>query len=103
MIGNDSHCIKIKTSNRSILDWRTIKDKISYEKTDLPKEIIDKCINLVRSFGLVFGAIDLVESNGDYYFLEINPNGEWGWLQKNANLPIAETLVDYLSGVKTFG
>jgi glutathione synthase/RimK-type ligase-like ATP-grasp enzyme len=50
----------------------------------------------VKRFGLVFGAIDLVQTPSGFYFLEINPNGEWAWLQKEAGLPIAETIVDIL-------
>lgn len=30
------------------------------------------------------------------YFIEVNPNGEWGWLQTGVNLPIAEALADLL-------
>lgn len=101
IVGNDSFCVKITFPKESdTLDWRTVKEGISYELTDLPSDIIKKCHKLVKELGLVFGAIDIVESNNEFYFLEINPNGEWGWLQKNANLPIAEALVDYLSGEK---
>ncbi|MCZ3387408.1 MAG: hypothetical protein LH630_10710 [Actinomycetia bacterium] len=46
---------------------------------------------------LEFGAIDLALNGDGYSFLEINPNGEWGWLQKTVGLPIAETLVDLLT------
>jgi len=101
IVGNDSFCVKItfpKESNN--LDWRTVKEEISYEVADLPSDVIKKCHKLVRDLGLVFGAIDIVESNNEFYFLEINPSGEWGWLQKNADVPIAEALVDYLSGEK---
>jgi glutathione synthase/RimK-type ligase-like ATP-grasp enzyme len=63
---------------------------------ELPKDITDKCVEFVKKLGLVFGAIDLVKSFDKFYFLEINPNGEWAWLQKEAGLPIAETIVDYL-------
>jgi glutathione synthase/RimK-type ligase-like ATP-grasp enzyme len=35
---------------------------------------------LLEALGLNFGAIDLVESKGSYFFIEINPTGEWGWL-----------------------
>lgn len=52
---------------------------------------------MVKELGLVFGAIDLVQIDDNHFFLEINPNGEWAWLQKVSGLPIAETLVDYLT------
>jgi len=45
---------------------------------------------------LYFGAIDIVEHEGRFWFLEVNPNGEWGWLQKPNGVPIAEALCDLM-------
>jgi glutathione synthase/RimK-type ligase-like ATP-grasp enzyme len=76
------------------LDWRTRKDDINFERCDLPPEIARHCVSYVRNSGLLFGGIDLIEVNGKYYFLELNPNGEWGWLQSPNGIPIAEALCD---------
>lgn len=95
VIGDDYYAVKI-TDPEMQLDWRTAKDGVEFSKTEIPKEIGDKCIKLVKKMGLVFGALDIVESRGEFYFLEINPNGEWGWLQKKAGIPIAEKIADYL-------
>jgi glutathione synthase/RimK-type ligase-like ATP-grasp enzyme len=62
----------------------------------VPTDVAKRCRTLVERFGLRFGAVDLaVGSDGVYWFLELNPNGEWGWLQR-AGLPIAEALADTL-------
>ncbi|MFX0141485.1 MAG: hypothetical protein ACFFDN_48050 [Candidatus Hodarchaeota archaeon] len=98
VVGDTCFSVRIEFKNNKIpVDWRTYKNNIRFKKTDLPSDIINKCIKLVKYFSLNFGAIDLVESKDDFYFLEINPNGEWGWLQTEANLPIAETIVQYLA------
>jgi hypothetical protein len=34
--------------------------------------------------------------DGDFFFLEVNPNGEWGWLETSLGLPIADAIVDEL-------
>lgn len=81
-------------SENSPLDWRTQKEGLSFKEVSIPAEVSAKCVSLVKALGLYFGAIDLVERGGEFFFLEINPNGEWGWLQKPAGLPIAERLVD---------
>src|SRR5262249_15780281 len=48
----------------------------------LPKQIEKKCLALVRSLNLEYGAIDLiVTSEGSYVFLEINPSGQFGWIE----------------------
>ena len=35
-------------------------------------------------------------SNNEYVFLECNPNGQWGWIEDELNLPMSEALVDCL-------
>lgn len=86
--------VKINESEVCDVDWRKLKSSIHYEKTALPPDISDLCVKYVSESGLSFGAIDLVEYCGVYYFLEINPSGEWGWLQKQIGLPVAQSLCD---------
>lgn len=78
------------------VDWRTEKENIRFVPADLPDRIKCRCRNYVDEAGLLFGAIDIVEHNGEYVFLEINPNGEWGWLQKPWGIPIAEEIAKLL-------
>jgi glutathione synthase/RimK-type ligase-like ATP-grasp enzyme len=78
------------------LDWRTQKEGLSFAPGHLPVEIRDLCISYVKACGLAFGAIDLIEHDGNFFFLEINPNGEWGWLQKPGGFPIAEEMSSLL-------
>lgn len=78
------------------VDWRTKQEGARFVQVDLPNRIEDLCRRYVSEAGLYFGAIDLVEVGGEYVFLEINPNGEWGWLQKPWDVPIAENLTELL-------
>lgn len=78
------------------VDWRKEKESLRFVQTELPVEIEELCREFVREADLLFGAIDLVRANGEYVFLEINPNGEWGWLQKPWGVPIAENITDLL-------
>ncbi len=60
-------------------------------------DIANKCIDLVKRLGLKFSAIDMVLTpSGKYYFLEINPNGQWAWLEKRTGHKLTEALVDIL-------
>lgn len=80
------------------VDWRALPEPPRFELVDVPQETAELCVAIVRRFGLVFGAIDLLlDSEGRYWFLELNPNGEWGWLQKKVGLPIAEAIVAELT------
>lgn len=94
VIENEVLAVEVKLDNpeASDVDWRKLESAVSYEKVALPPGINNLCANYVKTAGLSFGAIDLVECKGTYYFLEINPSGEWGWLQKQIGLPVAESL-----------
>ena len=81
-----------------VLDWRTASTDVTFTLCELPMAIEGRCIQYVGAAGLSFGAIDLVEFNDEFHFLEINPNGEWGWLQRPHGIPIAAALCDLLSG-----
>jgi glutathione synthase/RimK-type ligase-like ATP-grasp enzyme len=76
-------------------DWRLESTPVPFEPIDIDVAIQRACISLVRSLNLTFGAIDLIASESGIQFLEINPNGEWGWLQARG-FPIASALVDVL-------
>ncbi len=78
-------------------DWRkTPKQNLVYSPCDLPEELTKSLVKLMDDLGLNFGGIDLAFSKGEYYFIEVNPTGEWGWLVKTAGFPIAETIVDFM-------
>lgn len=79
------------------LDWRLRPDR-SWAPHALAPADADRCARLVAELGLRFGGIDLViDEMSDSWFLEINPNGESGWLAQRAKLPIVEALADDLA------
>ena len=89
--------LKIEKNNIGINgDWRLEKENVEYSAIKLPEEIEKKCIKIVETFKLSFGGIDLVEKNGKYYFIEINPTGEWAWLNEKSNSRIDKAICDYL-------
>lgn len=72
--------------------------ELPHEKVTLPKKVEAACRQLVRAFGLRFGAIDLLLTpDGKYFFLEINPNGQWYWLELAAGVPLTKALCDLLA------
>ncbi|MBU2496744.1 MAG: hypothetical protein KJ767_01650 [Nanoarchaeota archaeon] len=88
-----------QNSERSRIDFRKYDfDNVKYEKVELPKKVEDFCSNLIKHYGLSFGQIDMIVTpKEDYVFLEINPNGQWLWLEEqskyNLTKDVAENLI----------
>jgi len=83
VIGNRVWCTEIRGQGEPIDgDWRlTQKQDLEYPTHNPPPIVIERCRALVKRLGLVFGAIDLALVDDCYWFIEINPTGEWGWLE----------------------
>jgi glutathione synthase/RimK-type ligase-like ATP-grasp enzyme len=78
-------------------DWRlTPKKELSVRTIDLPHAEQQQCKDLLKELGLLYGAIDLIRAGGETWFIEVNPTGEWGWLD-GAERPIAGTIAEYLA------
>ena len=70
---------------------------LPHEPVNLPEPIAVACKTIVRELGLQFGAIDLLETpEGDYVFLENNPNGQWYWVEMMTGQPMAQAMADLL-------
>lgn len=84
-------------------DWRHYDDdRVLYSAHRLPGDLERGCVELVSGLGLNYGAIDLILTpEGEYVFLEINPNGAWGFLEQRAGLPISDAITDWLVAADT--
>lgn len=86
-----------KINNSENVDWRVAQENFFWSAYDLPKNIKASLTSMMKEMGLYLGAIDMIKSrDGNYYFLEVNPQGEWGMLQKELHFPIAERIADNL-------
>jgi hypothetical protein len=73
------------------IDTRFIETEIS--PCSLPSEIEVKLVQLVKSFGLVYSAIDMRYSEDlGYVFFESNPEGQFLWIEIEADLPISHEI-----------
>lgn len=99
IIGDTLSAVEILRQGRPIEgDWRTIsKNELSYIDIDLPVSVQKSCRLLMHKLGLTFGAIDFLIVDKEFVFLEINPTGEWGWLnteERGYDRRIAEWLCE---------
>lgn len=64
----------------------------------LPGEIRERILVLARKLDLVYCAVDMVVTpRGEYVFLEVNPSGQYGWIEHWTGLPITYALVRMLA------
>lgn len=73
-------------------DWRVRKEELEYIPFQLPADVEAAIYKLMKKLDLNFGGIDLAIVNEKYYFIEVNPTGEWGWLEVKTGMNISETI-----------
>jgi hypothetical protein len=89
--------INSQDNAESTIDWRHRPFDMEREPYALPPALGDSILAFMRGFGLIYGAFDfIVTPAGDYVFLEINPGGQYMWVESATGMPITESLVDIL-------
>ena len=80
------------------VDYRTLDPyTLKHEIIELPTFLSKACIELTKRLGLRFAALDfLLDAEDKFYFLEINPNGQWLWIEELTGLPIANAIAEEL-------
>jgi len=69
-------------------DWRHYQ---------LTRDVEEKILFLMDYFSLNYGAIDIILTpEGKHVFLELNPAGEFFWLERAPGLPISDAIADLL-------
>jgi glutathione synthase/RimK-type ligase-like ATP-grasp enzyme len=100
VVGDEIFAARISIMDRTDaeVDWRAVEtNRVQLEPCRLPPKIAELCFGLLASLDLTFGAIDfIIDPEGCYYFLEINPAGQWGWIEKALRMPITDAILDRL-------
>jgi MvdC family ATP-grasp ribosomal peptide maturase len=83
----------------STIDWRN-STECQWEIGTLPDRLIRYLQIMLNQLGLTFGAFDLIQTPDDeYIFLEINPVGEWGMLERDLDYPISTAIASALTKI----
>lgn len=100
IIGDDIFTAAIHSQHheRTQYDWRHYEVDIPYTQFDLPVTIAEQCHKLVKSYQLNYSAMDFILTpDGQYVFIENNPNGQWYFLQEAIpEMKMKEALASYL-------
>lgn len=100
IVGNAIFAAEIhsQASRRTKHDWR----KYDHVNTplfphELPSSVENALREMIHRFGLHYGAIDMIVTPDDrYVFLELNPNGQYLWIEELTGMPITDALCDLL-------
>jgi glutathione synthase/RimK-type ligase-like ATP-grasp enzyme len=84
---------------RAAHDWRRegVRMIQDWQPYQLPLDVEQKLLRLMKYFSLNYGAIDIILTpDNQHVFLELNPCGEFFWLEHSPGLPISEAIADLL-------
>lgn len=100
VVGDNVFSTKIILNRTDLVDWRIADLKgheLIHELINLPLDIEKKCISIVQRFGLQYSSIDLMQDDQEnYYFIELNPNGQWAWIEQITGCKIRDSIIDIL-------
>lgn len=101
LVGDESFVARIDSQQvkTAQIDWR--RDayyRSPMRRDEIPGEVLMRLQALRRTLGLNWGAVDMIKSTGgEFFFLEINPNGQWLWVEEATGLPISASFARALS------
>jgi glutathione synthase/RimK-type ligase-like ATP-grasp enzyme len=98
IVGDDIFAAAIHSQDTSYkVDFRIDIANARIEATQLPDDVESHLRELMRRLGLVYGAIDMrLTPDGRHVFLEINPAGQWLFVEHFSGQPITSTLARLL-------
>ncbi|MER6605837.1 ATP-grasp ribosomal peptide maturase [Streptomyces sp. NPDC000927] len=100
VVGRQMFAVRIDTpTGSSAVDWRSVHDHLAYTRIDVPDSVADGMHQLMQTLQLVYSASDwIVTPDGVWTFIgDLNPNGQWAWLEQQVDVPISEAIAEELA------
>ncbi|MBL7942888.1 MAG: hypothetical protein JNM00_08985 [Flavobacteriales bacterium] len=94
IFGNKVYAFKLESDD---LDWRPDLT-IPFELAELPHDLVWRLKRMIDGMGLRMGIVDMKyhEVNGGIYFLEVNPQGQFLFLQAITGFDLAKEFAHFL-------
>ena len=98
IIGEHTFCCVIDSQGhpdtRVWADWR-LADPRQLPHSIIPiDDVLEQQLRaMLAHYGLNFGAFDVIEENGIPVFLELNPNGQYLWIEKLTGARLTSAMV----------
>ncbi len=81
------------------VDWRKHinKTELNWTRICIPLSIENSLQLYMAEAGLKFGRFDFLRTGSTYYFLEVNPNGQWAWLDLDGSEGVFDAVIEELT------
>ena len=102
IIATDRDCVGIaihsQDSEVSKIDFRRYDfDNVLYNHISVSQNVKDFCSKMLKHYQLHFGVFDFIKSiNNKDVFLELNPNGQWLWLELKSGFNLTKIVAENL-------
>jgi glutathione synthase/RimK-type ligase-like ATP-grasp enzyme len=100
VVGDEVFGVAIDSQSdpRSAVDMRAGDlAALPHRQVSLPESVSAGARALTLGLDLTFAALDFaVDREGRHWFLELNPNGQWAWLELRTGVPIATAIAGAL-------
>jgi ATP-grasp ribosomal peptide maturase len=102
-IDGDCHTARIDTASRAAsVDWRADHDHATFTRAELPDGVAGRIRRLMYELGLRYGALDMiVDPDGEHWLLEVNPNGQFGFVEHATGMPLSAAIATALTSAAT--
>jgi glutathione synthase/RimK-type ligase-like ATP-grasp enzyme len=86
---------EVKPSQSGSIDWRRSPDQADISAVDLREDVRQAVLRMMRALGLTFGCFDFAcARDGRIVFLEVNPSGQWYWVEQRTGLPLLDSFIN---------
>ena len=100
MVGDQHFVCRIESqhSMRAMVDWRRYDIlHTPHCSMDAPDHIRFRIQKLMSELGINFGALDFIVTPSDeWVFLEVNPVGQWLWIEDLTGMKISDAIAQWL-------
>ena len=102
VVGQDIFACKIESqvSDVTAVDFRHMNTTgfVPHSTIDIPIRLKELILRIMRELRIDFGCFDFIVEKGteNYIFLEVNPSGQWLWIEDLTGAPISKSVAKLL-------
>ncbi len=96
VFGPNIHAFELRHEHGSVDDVRQVlHDDVTSIHIDVSDQLKQKIRKFTDILGICFASMDfVVDSDGKWWFLEANPNGQWMWLEFETGVPLRASFAE---------